>query len=75
VAQEAKDAGVFVFAGGLDEDVAPVTVAGDGTVTAATYPARRHDHHRRTFTGGSSEVGREVRGWLPLCSGGQRVPG
>lgn len=38
VAQEAKDAGVFVFAGGLDEDVDPVVVAGDGTVTAATYP-------------------------------------
>lgn len=38
VAQEAKDAGVFVFAGGLDEDVDPVTVAGDGTVTAGTYP-------------------------------------
>ena len=38
VAQEAKDAGVFVFAGGLDEDVDPVWVAGDGSVTAATYP-------------------------------------
>ena len=38
VAQEAKDAGVFVFAGALDEDVDPVLVAADGTVTAATYP-------------------------------------
>jgi hypothetical protein len=38
VAQEARDAGVFVFAGGLDEDVDPVMVAGDGTVTATTYP-------------------------------------
>jgi hypothetical protein len=38
VAQEAKDAGVFVFAGGLDEDVDPVWVAGDGTVSAGTYP-------------------------------------
>lgn len=38
VVQEAKDAGVFVFAGGLDEDVDPVTVAGDGTVTAGAYP-------------------------------------
>ncbi len=38
VAQEAKDAGAFVFAGGLDEDVDPVWVAGDGTVTAAIYP-------------------------------------
>ena len=38
VAQEAKDAGVFVFAGGLDEDVDPVWVARDGTVTGASYP-------------------------------------
>ena len=38
VVQEAQDAGVFVFAGGLDEDVGPVLVAGDGTVTAGTYP-------------------------------------
>jgi hypothetical protein len=38
VVEEAKDAGVFVFAGGLDEDVDPVLVAGDGTFTAGTYP-------------------------------------
>ena len=38
VIQEAKDAGVYLFAGGLDEDVEPVMVAGDGTVTAGTYP-------------------------------------
>ena len=38
VVREAKDAGVFIFAGGLDEDVEPVLVAGDGTVTASTYP-------------------------------------
>ena len=38
VIQEAKDAGVYIFAGGLDEDVEPVMVAGDGTVTAGTYP-------------------------------------
>lgn len=38
VVQEAKDAGVFVFAGGLSEDVDPVTVAGDGTATAGSYP-------------------------------------
>lgn len=29
---------MYIFAGGLDEDVDPVTVAGDGTVTAGTYP-------------------------------------
>jgi hypothetical protein len=38
VIQEARDAGVYLFAGGLDEDVEPVMVAGDGTVTAGTYP-------------------------------------
>ena len=38
VIQEAKDAGVYIFAGGLAEDVDPVTVAGDGTATAGTYP-------------------------------------
>jgi hypothetical protein len=38
VVQEAKDAGVFVFAGGMDEDVDPVLVAGDGKVTAGTHP-------------------------------------
>jgi hypothetical protein len=38
VVQEAKDAGVYLFAGGLNEDVEPVMVARDGTVTAGTYP-------------------------------------
>jgi hypothetical protein len=38
VVREAQDAGVFVFAGGLDEALDPVLVAGDGTVTAGTYP-------------------------------------
>jgi hypothetical protein len=38
VVKEAQDAGVWVFAGGLDEDVAPVIVAGDGTATTGTRP-------------------------------------
>jgi hypothetical protein len=38
VAREAADAGVWVFGGGLAEDVEPVRVAGDGTVTAGVYP-------------------------------------
>lgn len=41
VVQAAKDAGVFVFTGGLNDDVPPVLVAGDGTVTAETYPQTR----------------------------------
>ena len=38
VMQEAKDAGVWVFGGGIDESVPPVLVDGDGTVTEGTYP-------------------------------------
>lgn len=38
VIQEARDAGVYVFGGGLGEHVDPVMVAGDGTVTGGTYP-------------------------------------
>ena len=37
VIEEAKAAGVYVFGGGIAEDVAPVLVAGDGTVTEGTY--------------------------------------
>src|SRR5215831_4837824 len=38
VVREAMDAGVWVFGGGLAEDVDPVMVAGDGTITTGTYP-------------------------------------
>jgi hypothetical protein len=38
VAREAKEAGVLVFAGGLDEGVGPVVVDGDGSVTPGTHP-------------------------------------
>ncbi len=38
VIEEAKRAGVYVFAGGLDESVAPVTVAANGEVTDGGYP-------------------------------------
>jgi hypothetical protein len=41
VIQEAKDAGVYVFGGGVDEGFAPVMVADDGTVTEGTYPQTR----------------------------------
>ncbi len=37
----AKAAGVYVFGGGIDEEVAPVRVAADGTVTAGSYPGNR----------------------------------
>jgi hypothetical protein len=38
VVQEAMDAGVWVFGGGLAEDVDPVMVSGDGTITTGTDP-------------------------------------
>jgi hypothetical protein len=38
VIREAKQAGVYVFGGGINEDVAPLMVAADGTVTNETYP-------------------------------------
>ncbi|WP_193212894.1 YciI family protein [Luteolibacter marinus] len=38
VIREAKAAGVYVFGGGLNEDVAPLMVAADGTVEGGTYP-------------------------------------
>jgi len=38
VVQEAKDTGVWVFGGGIDESVRPVMVDGGGTVTEGTYP-------------------------------------
>ena len=41
VVREAIDAGVLVFGGGLALDVDPVLVAGDGRVTAGTYPQTR----------------------------------
>ena len=38
VVQEAKDAGVWVFGGGIDESVPPVLVDAHGNVTEGTYP-------------------------------------
>ncbi|MDY7541163.1 MULTISPECIES: transcription initiation protein [unclassified Cryobacterium] len=38
VVAEAKAAGVWVFGGGIDEGVAPVLVAADGSASAEMYP-------------------------------------
>ncbi len=35
---EAKAAGVYVYAGGIDEDVPPVLVSADGSVAEGGYP-------------------------------------
>jgi hypothetical protein len=39
--REAKESGIYVFGGGINEDVAPLMVAADGTVTNETYPQTR----------------------------------
>ena len=38
VMDEAKAAGVYVFGGGIDEDVPPVLVSADGSVATGGYP-------------------------------------
>jgi hypothetical protein len=38
VIEEAKAAGVYVFGGGIDEQVDPMLVAADGSVSTETYP-------------------------------------
>jgi len=41
VIREAKSAGVYVFGGGINAEVAPVMIAADRTVTNETYPQTR----------------------------------
>lgn len=38
VIEEAKSAGVYVFAGGIDESVAPALISADGAVAEGGYP-------------------------------------
>lgn len=38
VIREAKAAGVYVFGGGINEEVASLMVAGDGSTSNETYP-------------------------------------
>lgn len=38
VLRETKEAGVYVFGGGIDETVPPVLVSADGSVAAGGYP-------------------------------------
>lgn len=41
VIEEAKAAGVYVFGGGIHEQVEPVLISGDGTVSTQIYPGSR----------------------------------
>lgn len=42
VIREAKEAGVYVFGGGIDESVEAVLVSADGSVSKGATPLRRH---------------------------------
>lgn len=41
VIEEAKAAGIYVFGGGINEQVDPVLVSGDGSVSRQIYPGSR----------------------------------
>jgi hypothetical protein len=43
VIDEAKAAGVYVFGGGIEEQVDPVLVSSDGTVSSDVYPGSHLD--------------------------------
>jgi hypothetical protein len=43
VIEEAKAAGVYVFGGGIAEDVDPVLVSADGAVSSEVYPGSELD--------------------------------
>ncbi len=57
--QEAKDAGVWVFGGGIEESVPPIMVAEGGTVTEGTYPQTAHEGGYAVLEVPSSEAARE----------------
>ena len=73
VISEAQAAGVWIFAGGMDEGVDPVTVAGDGHRHRRRPPVRGHHDPRRAVSRRGVELGREDRHRLPLCAGRERV--
>jgi len=79
VVQEAQDAGVWVFGGGLEHQD-PSVVATDGTVTDGPYPESKE--HLGGFavvdvplTRGGAGVGCQDRRRLPLCARGLRDRG
>ena len=71
VVAEAKAAGVWVFGGGIDENVDPVMVAADGSVSSKTHPGSR-------LTGGFTvlEVAtrEEAIGWAHKIAVACRTP-
>ncbi len=72
VIREAKQAGVHVFGGGIHEDVGPLMVAADGTVTRESYPGIRKCNGGfcvRTGTRGAPASHGRRRRPAPSCLG------
>jgi hypothetical protein len=76
VIRQAKDAGVYVFGGGIDEDVAAVVVDGDGgQVRRAGADARWRIHHPGiAHARGRGRVGGADRRRVPMCAGVAAIP-
>lgn len=68
VIAEAKAAGVYVFGGGIDEDVAPVLVQADGTITSKTT------HLDGGFCVLRLESREEAEAWAAKIAGSCRTP-
>ena len=80
VVQEARDAGVWVFGGGIDEAIPPVMVAGDGDgdrghVSADEADRRRLRGARTADTRGGHRMGGQDRRCMPLRAGGPCLRG
>ena len=76
VIRDAREAGVYVFGGGLNEDVAPVLGGRrrHGQRRRLPRAGRRMAGPRRALAGGGAALGRQGRSGLPLPAGGARVP-
>ena len=74
VCQEAINPGVYVLAGGMEDQPASF-VAPEGTVTDGPKTGRHQRNHDRgrAVTGGGAEVGRQSRCRVPLYAGGPGV--
>jgi hypothetical protein len=72
VVQEAKDAGVWVFGGGLNAQVPTLLVSGNGTATDGTYPQTKE------FDGGFTVLEvptkEEAIGWAGKIAKACRCP-
>ncbi len=77
VVEEAKAAGVWVFGGGIDDNVPPVLVGEDGIVTEGTYPQTKQlEGGYAVFELPSPEaagMGGETRDCLPMRARGAGV--